>query len=152
MSDSSYLHDVVTDFLSARGIEFDRVDDETYLFRLRGSDAEWFVSLSVVAEHEQVIVYAELPVDVDGAHRPGLAVWAARANRGLPIGNFEVDLDDGGVWAKTSLDVEGDELTDALLQNVVGSNHALVDRHLGGLRRWLAGGLDSPEAAVDAAR
>lgn len=151
MSESA-LHAVVSAFLERRGIPYQRPDAETFLFRLEGSESTWFTSVSVVPVNAQVIVYGELPVDVDPPHRPDLATWAARANRGLPVGGFEVDLDDGGVWAKTSLDVEGDDLSDALVENLVGTNHALVERYLPGLQRWLTGELAGPEEAVMLAR
>jgi Putative bacterial sensory transduction regulator len=70
--------------------------------------------------------------------RPELAEWAARANRGLPMVNFEVDLDQGGVWFTTSIDVE-DELWNALLENLIAANFITTDRYLGTLRRWLDG-------------
>ena len=146
---ASTYDEVVDAFLAAREIEFSRPDDHTWLFRLAGDrDLAWFVSIVVIEEHDHVIVHGELPVDVPPPLRADLATWAARANRGLPIGNFEVDLDNGGVWCKTSIDVEGDELSDALLHNLVAANHALIDRYAAPLAAWVAGDAPGPEEAV----
>lgn len=139
---------VVEAFLAGRDIEFDRPDPQTWLFRLEGSAGAWFTSIVVVEENDQVIVHGELPVDVAPTQRADLAEWAARANRGLPVGNFEVDLDDGGVWCKTSIDVEDTELSDELLNNLVATNHALIDRYGPPLHAWLEGDLDGPDVAV----
>lgn len=140
---------VIDAFLAEREMDVARPDAETWLFRLGGDhDLTWYVSIVVVPELDQVIVHGELPVDVPPPLRADLATWAARANRGLPIGNFEVDLDNGGVWCKTSIDVEGDELSDALLHNLVAANHALIDRYAAPLAAWVAGDAPGPEEAV----
>lgn len=140
--------EVIDGFLADREIEFERVDPTTWLFRLEGTAGAWFTSITVVPENDQVIVHGELPVEVAPAQRAELAEWSARANRGLPVGNFEVDLESGGVWCKTSIDVEDAELTDALLHNLVATNHALVDRYGPGLHAWLSGELPGPDVAV----
>ena len=139
---------VVDAFLAAREIEAHRSDEQTWLFKLAGEDLSWLTSIVVLAENDQVLVHGELPVEVPPPLRADLATWAARANRGLPIGNFEVDVDDGGVWCKTSLDVEGDELTDALLHNLVAANHALIDRYGAPFVAWINGEAPGPEEAV----
>lgn len=147
------MHDTIGAYLTTRDIAFERVDEETYLFRLAGDgDTSWFTSISAVVELDQVIVLGELPVAVPPPCRRELGVWSARANRGLPVGNFEVDLDNGGVWAKTSIDVEDDALSDALLENLVGTNHALVGRFLPSLAAWLAGDIVGPDEAAMAAQ
>lgn len=143
--------DTIDAFLDSRGVMASRPDPETWVFQLSGNTAKWFVQITLVEEFDQVLVYAELPVTVPPPQREALATWAARANRGLPVGNFEVDVDEGGVWCKTSVDVEGTELSEALLHNMVATNNALTDRYLGPLQRWIQGDLDGPEEAVMAA-
>jgi hypothetical protein len=140
--------EVVESFLTARGLEAEREDERTWLFRLAGEELSWLVSIVVLAQNDQIVVHGEVPVDVPPPLRSDLATWAARANRGLPIGNFEVDVDTGGVWCKSSIDVEGDELSDALLDNLVAAVDALLDRYAGPLVEWIEGRAPGPDEAV----
>jgi hypothetical protein len=140
--------EVVEAFLAARDIEAEREDERTWIFRLAGEERSWLVSIVVIAQNDQVVVHGEVPVDVPPPRRADLATWAARANRGLPIGNFEVDVDTGGVWCKSSIDVEGDELSDALLDNLLAAVHALLERYAGPLIDWVEGRAPGPEEAV----
>lgn len=140
---------LIDDYFHSREMAFHRPDPTTWLVKVAGSgDHSWYLQVTTVEEHDQLLVYSDMPVEVPPPRRPGLAVWAARANRGLPVGNFEVDLDTGDVWCKTSLDHEGDELSDALLDNLLFTNFSLVDRYLDPLLRWVAGEIDGPERAV----
>jgi len=42
--------------------------------------------------------------------------FLTRANYGMMIGNFEMDFTDGEIRYKTSIDVEGDKLSSALIK------------------------------------
>jgi hypothetical protein len=75
--------------------------------------------------------------------------YLARANFSLIIGNFEIDFDSGEVRFKTSIDVEGDELTYALFKPVVYANLFLTERYLPGLQAVLFEDI-MPRAAITA--
>jgi hypothetical protein len=75
-----------------------------------------------------------------------VADFLTRANYGLIVGNFEMDLNDGEVRYKTSIDVEGDELTPALLRNLAYTNVKTMDRYLPGLMSVMYGALTSEQA------
>ena len=81
----------------------------------------------------------------------GLAAeYLTRANYGLSIGNFEMDFEDGEVRYKTSIDVEGGELTQGMIKNLVYSNCATTDRYLHGLMKVVYGNADPASAVRDA--
>ena len=52
-----------------------------------------------------------MPIRVAEEQRQIVAELLARINYGLNIGNFELDMTDGEIRYKTSIDVEGGELT-----------------------------------------
>ena len=78
-----------------------------------------------------------------------MATYLTLANYGLLVGNFEMNLDDGELRYKTSLDFEGlDELPLQLVRNLVAANVRTMERYLPGLAA-VAEGAD-PRAAVTA--
>ena len=65
----------------------------------------------------------------------------------MAIGNFEINLDTGEIRFKTSIDVEGEYLTQALLLQVVAANVSTMDQYLISIQQIVAGEL-GPEAAI----
>jgi len=63
------------------------------------------------------------------------------------IGNFELDFAEGEVAYKTSIDVEGDRLSFALIQQLVYANVTMMDKYLPGMKLVLESGM-SPEDAI----
>ncbi len=76
-----------------------------------------------------------------------LGEFIAKANYGMMIGNFELDFTDGEIRYKTSIDVEGDRLSFALLKRLVYANVTMMDQYLPGIKLVLERGM-SPEEAI----
>ena len=57
----------------------------------------------------------------------------------MRIGNFELDFDDGEIRYKTSIDVEGGELIDKMIDNLLRANLTTTDRYFGGLMELIYG-------------
>ena len=53
------------------------------------------------------------------------------------IGNFELDLSDGEIRFKTSVDLEGAEFTSTVFRNLLHTNLSTADRYYPGLMRML---------------
>ncbi len=75
--------------------------------------------------------------------------FVCRANYGMIVGNFEIDLDDGEVRYKTSVDIEGVTATRQLIQNLVAPNVITMDRYLPGLLSVAFGGKHPAEAIAE---
>jgi hypothetical protein len=105
--------------------------------------------LVVVVDHERSIVrfLTFLEGKVPESRRREAMEYVTRANYGLLLGNFELDLSDGEVRFKCSLDVEGGEITYAQYQNMLYVSVAMQDRYFPGLQRVLQGSAD-PAAAI----
>ncbi len=85
------------------------VDDEL----LEGALAQ------VLPAEYRFVFYIDFKEKVTSEARRDVAEFIARVNYGMIVGNFELDFEDGTVRFKTSIDYEGDELTEALVRNMV---------------------------------
>ena len=59
--------------------------------------------------------------------------FITRANYGMIMGNFEFDFTTGEIRYKTSIDVEGDNLSFALIKQMVYANVMMMDEYLPGI-------------------
>ncbi|MDM8527729.1 YbjN domain-containing protein [Anaerolineales bacterium HSG24] len=78
----------------------------------------------------QLIFYAVCPLKVPPDKRPTMANYLTRTNYGLAIGNFELDVSDGEIRYKTSLDLSGCQIETRLIQNVIQANVLTLDQYL----------------------
>lgn len=124
-------------------------EDGAIVFRYDdGEDREWGCMAVADEESEQVMFYSVHLHEVPAAKREAVMRFVTRANYGMHVGNFELDLDDGEVRFKTSMDVEGIKLTPELCRNLVDLNLAVMGRYVDGLRQVIAGER-SADAAVE---
>jgi hypothetical protein len=99
-------------------------------------------------DSSQVAFYSLCPVKAPELRRAMAGEFITRANYGLIIGNFELDLDDGEIRYKTSVDVEETELSPALMQPLVYTNVWTMDRYLPGLLAVIFGSA-TPRQAIE---
>jgi hypothetical protein len=59
--------------------------------------------------------------------------FITRANYGINIGDFEMDLDDGEIRFKISMDVEAGVLSNIMVRNMMVAAYTTVDRFFPGL-------------------
>jgi len=76
-----------------------------------------------------------------------MAEFLTRANYGLVVGNFELDFTDGEIRYKTSIDVEGDCLSKALVRAIVYTNIIMMDKYMPGIMALLYANV-SPVQAI----
>lgn len=95
-----------------------------------GQHGSWEVFVRTRDPMSQVAVYSLLSFAVPQDRREAMMELVTRANYGLIIGNFELDLDDGEVRFKTSIDFVGDRLSGALLAQLVEHNLDAFDSYL----------------------
>jgi hypothetical protein len=118
------------------------------LLRYRGQNGEWDCVAEAHDDDAQFIFYSECPVSIPAEKRPQLMEFLGRANSGLVIGNFEMDLNTGLVRFRTSLDVMGARLDHALVHNVVRWSVGMMDHYLPGIHDILAGKTSAAEAIL----
>lgn len=79
---------------------------------------------------------------------PQIADFINRANYGLPLGNFELDMNDGELNFKNSVEVTGGVLTQEMVDTLVKFSIECVNRYLPGLTAVLEG--KSSKEAIEA--
>jgi len=114
--------------------------------RFKGQNGEWSCQARVRPKQEQLVFYSYCPVTCPEERRLAMATFLTRANYGMIIGNFELDLADGEVRYKTSIDVEGDRLSTALIRHVVYANVMMMDSYLPGILAIVVGDKSDEEA------
>ncbi|HSK22350.1 MAG TPA: YbjN domain-containing protein [Egicoccus sp.] len=142
-SPSSTAFGFLVDTLRASGLVLtEHPEQSTVSFLHAGERSEWSVFCRAREGLPQVAVYSLYPHAVPASRRGVVGELLTRANYGLFIGNFEMDLDDGEVRFKTSLDFAGDRLSGALLAGLIEHNLASFERYLPTIDAATAGGVD----------
>lgn len=114
-----------------------------------GDNAQWNCFAQAREEQEQIVFYSVAAFQIPEERRTEAALFIARANYGMIIGNFEIDLGDGEVRYKTAADFEGTELTSALIKPLVYANVLTMDRYVKGLMAVGFGGKSAEEAIAE---
>ena len=141
--------DVAISFFKEDGWSFTQLEDQPILrVGFEGENGQWTCYAQALEEQTQLLVYSICPVKTPEDRRMAVAELLTRANYGLFIGNFELDFDDGEIRYKTSIDVEGDRLSPALVRPLVYANVMMMDRYLPGIMSVIYGDVAPAEAVA----
>jgi hypothetical protein len=113
----------------------------------QGENGKWTCYAKAREDQEQFVFYSICPVNAPENKRLTVAEFLTRANSGMIIGNFEMDFEDGEIRYKTSIDVEGDSLSSALIKQLVYANVMMMDAYLPGIMSVIYGDV-SPKDAI----
>ena len=92
--------DIAQEYLRSDDWPFDRDDDKGIIRTgISGDGHNFRVFIDARDENDQLIVYVYGPTGVPEEKRQLAAEYVCRANYGLRIGNFELDMRDGEVRA-----------------------------------------------------
>jgi hypothetical protein len=127
--------------------QLEQRDPKVFQFPFKGQSGEWQCQAWLRESNYQILLYSYLPVRIADARRAEVSEFITRANYGLVIGNFELDLSDGELRFKTSLDVEGSSIDTALIKQLCYANVLTMDKYLPGLIAVLDNGVP-PESAI----
>ena len=112
----------------------------------QGDAGRWVCLAQADDEAQQVVFYSLCPFSMPDDRYGAIAEFILRVNDGLVIGNFELDMDQGDIRYKTSLDTEGDRLTSELMERLVYANVQTMDTYLPGIIAVLSGDCSPVEA------
>jgi hypothetical protein len=142
------LFETVTAFLEEDGWSTSRLSHQTaLLMEFQGENGRWGCLARVDDRYGQLVFHSLCPVTASAARRPAMAEFLTRANYGMPIGNFELDFDDGEIRFKTSIDLEDVEPDPLLVKHVIYANVIMMDRYLPGIVS-VAEDMASPAEAI----
>lgn len=126
--------DTVKTFLETDEWSFFQIPDQPLLFvEFQGDNGQWKGLAQADDEHAQFVFYSISPVSAPEEQIGRVADFLTRANFGMIIGNFEIDLEDGQIRFKTSIDVEGSQLDAAMVKRLVYTNVLTMDKYLPGI-------------------
>jgi hypothetical protein len=132
--------ETVIDFFKENNWSYLRKDEKPFLENtFRGNNGEWPCQVFANEEQQRMVFYSVCPFYVAEDRRIAMSEFITRLNYGLGIGNFELDFEDGEIRFKTSIDVKGDRLNIALVEQVIMINLAIMDDCLPGLMKVIYG-------------
>ncbi|MEC4819821.1 MAG: YbjN domain-containing protein, partial [Scytonema sp. PMC 1069.18] len=144
----SNIFEEMINFFSADDWPFVQLPEQPALqISFHGKNGKWNCYARARNEQQQFVFYSICPVNAPEDKRLAVAEFITRANSGIIIGNFELDFSDGEISYKTSIDVEGDRLSAALIERVVYANVTMMDEYLPGILSVIYGNV-SPEDAI----
>ena len=134
------LFDTVVDFFRQDQWPCQRVEGHPNMLQMKyqENDNDWSCYAHALEDEQEFVFYSLAPLTVPPTKRWLALEYISRANYNLPIGGFEMDIDQLLIRYKTSIDVEGDRLSQALFRAVVYSNVAIMEQYLPGLKSVLS--------------
>jgi hypothetical protein len=145
--DQNTLLEQVKTFLEEDGWNYAEAATGTALtIPFKGDSGSWLCYAETKEEAQQFVFYSILPYTVPESKRLAVSEFITRANYGVVIGNFELDLEGGELSYKTSIDVEGGALAPTMIKNMIYLNVLMMDRYLPGLNKVVYGDADPADA------
>lgn len=143
------VYESVLAFLQEDNWRYEEIPGETAVrLSFTGQNARYDCFGRVNEAHEVFVFYSIIPVRVPEAQRPLVAELLARINYGLNIGNFELDMNDGEIRYKTSIDVEGGDLTPRMAETLIAVNISTTDRYFPSFADVMYAGVAPVEAVA----
>lgn len=134
-------------YLEGSGWDVEQHPDEPLLRTVAQAAAGvWTCYVRARAGEEQLVFYSVAPRKAPEPTRAAVGEFLHRVNYGTIIGNFELDCDDGEIRFKTSLDAEGEELTDVQLEKLTTFNVRSMGRYLPLIDEVIDGVVSAPDA------
>ena len=124
------IYDSVLAFLQNDHWRYEEIPAENAVrFGFTGRNARFECFGRANEDHEIFVFYTVIPIRAPETQRLQTAELIARINYGLNVGNFELDMDDGEIRYKTSIDVEGGELAYRMVETLLSVNISTTDRY-----------------------
>jgi len=112
----------------------------------QGENGKLTCYAKVREKQQQFVFYSLCPINAPENKRLAIAEFITRANSGTIVGNFELDFADGEIRYKTSIDVENDRLSSALIKQMVYANVTMMDEYLPGIMSVIYGDVEPKDA------
>jgi len=131
---SRKIFEAIINFFTEDDWAYTKIQGEpTLRLAFQGQNGKWTCYAKAREQQQQFVFYSICPVKVPETKNLAIAEFIARANFGMIIGNFELDFTDGEIRYKTSIDVEGANLTFPQIKRLVYANVMMMDQYLPGI-------------------
>lgn len=128
--DDSILEEVI-DYFETEGWSYIVGKDKSSLkLQHKGKNGQW-KCIAIAREKEQeFIFYSVCPLTPTEENKLAIAELITKINYGLTVGNFDLDFATGTIRYKTSINVKGDYLSYEMIDNLIKTNVAVMDKYL----------------------
>ncbi|MDB9445873.1 YbjN domain-containing protein [Anabaenopsis sp. FSS-46] len=133
--------------LNKHGWQFYDLGKTTLRIDVNGKTANWAVIVKCIDEDQQFVVYSVCGNKPTEDKYTVMQEFLTRANFGLRIGNFELDLQDGEIRFKTSIQFAGEVQAELMIEQCLLINIMTMDRYLPGILQVIFTDI-SPEQAI----
>lgn len=135
------LIEPVVEFFASMGWEANKLEKVPVLTGgLQLPNGEVDIYIHAHEDRRRLLVYARPKgLEVPREEMRLIAEYLTRANYGLPLGNFELDMLDGEINFKTSVELANCELTPEMVRPLVLTGVETLNHYLPGLQQVLAG-------------
>lgn len=140
------LTDAVLAFFQGDGWDVAEQQGGALLTRVRGEHVAFHCIIIPDEDRRRITAYALAPDPVPPAHLLAIVDFCTRANGGVAIGNFEVDVRSGELRFKAGVDLHDVEPQVALIRNLVYRTVFALDGTWPGLVAIIEGGSTVDEA------
>lgn len=142
------ISEVMKEFFDREDWNFVELENEAVLqMAFQGENGRWTCYACSFEEAQQFVFYSVYPLAVPSEKVSQIIEYLTKVNYGLIIGNFELDYSDYEIRYKTSIDVENEQLTLGLIENLVYANVLSMDKYLPGISSIINHEL-SPDEAI----
>ena len=116
--------------LDEREIGYATGDEEVVRTDLRGEVASYRIVARVEVEADLFQVFGYSPVRIPEGCRPAIAEAVARANYGLRLGKFELDLDEGELRFQATQILIGESVGEEVIGRMISTTLNMLDMYL----------------------
>jgi hypothetical protein len=117
--------------LDEHGVNYlTRGDNQSICADFRGEVGTYRIIAAIDSDDDLFQVFGFAPVRAPEGSRPAVAETVARANYGLKVGKFEMDLDDGELRFQVAQILTDDNLEDEVIRRLIGTTMAMLDMYL----------------------
>jgi hypothetical protein len=127
VSDERSLNQIIEHFLEENEWGYERIDESLLRLAVQGEQGDWVTLVQTDEEDQRCIVYSVYPDLVPEPRREAMAAILTQENYEIPVGNFEMDLTDGEVRFRTSIEVVQGQLTSEWFERLFMVNIAMTD-------------------------
>lgn len=139
--------DALQEFMEQAGIKYRQGEDTSVVKAGFAGKNGLFDSFAEVDDgNETLLVITLCPVQVPDSHRGPIADLVAHINRGIELGNFQMHAEMGVIAFRTSVMFKGTSPDPKVIEHVVFSNWAAVDRYFPAITAVLHAGMSTHEA------
>ncbi len=145
------MKQAVVDYLDSQEWKY-TFDEEyqRYSLRMAAEFVDYFSLNIVVRDERSLRIYTSIPVRCDESKRGLVMEYLTRANYGLKVGNFEMDVTDGEVRYKVCTLYPEGGLTRSEVEYVVDLGMFMMERYGSDMMSVMYGGVSPADAIAKA--